>query len=112
MIVGLQIILTFFTLFMIYVLFIHWKKKEISLVTLGIWGMIWLVFLVMVIFPGFFETSIISRYFVRLMDFGTVMSLIVLCFLTVENNVKIKKLEDEIEKLVRDKAIKNVNRRK
>jgi len=108
---GLQLLLTFFTFFMIYVLFFHWKRKEITLVTFSVWGGIWLIFILMVIFPDFFRTSIISNYFVRLMDFGMVAALVVLTYLTVENNIKIKKLEKEIETLVRELAVRSIKRK-
>lgn len=100
-IIGVQLILLFFSFFMIYVLFLHWKKKNIGNVTFGVWLVIWLVFIIMTLIPQILEKSILKIFFVRAMDFGMIIAFMILTYLTIENNINIKKTENKIEKVVR-----------
>lgn len=100
-IIGVQLILCFFALFMVYVLFLHWKKKNISNRFFGLWLLIWGVFVFFTFFPKTLEPLIKELFIIRVMDFGVMGSLMVLTFVTIENNIKIKEMEGQIEKLVR-----------
>ncbi|MDP4009645.1 MAG: DUF2304 domain-containing protein [Candidatus Shapirobacteria bacterium] len=104
-ILGVQLILLCFAFFMIYVLFLHWKKKEISSFSFSVWIFIWTVFVLIAIFPKTLETLILKQFFVRVMDFGMIVAFIILTYLTFENNVKIKKYEKQTEKLIRILAV-------
>lgn len=100
-IIGVQLILLFFAFFMIYVLFIHWKKKEISNMTLEVWIIIWVTFIILTLTPVILEKSILKLFFVRVMDFGMIVAFMILTYLTIENNIYLKKTENKIEKVVR-----------
>lgn len=106
-IIFVQLILLGFSIFMVYRLFLHWKKNDISISTFIVWMFIWLVFILITIFPRVFELFLFKPFFVRVMDFGMIAAFVVLTYLTFENNVKIKKYEREVEKLIRLIAIKN-----
>lgn len=47
-------------------------------------------------------------FIVRVMDLGMIGSFMILTYVTIENNIKIKNLEDKIEKLVRKLSIKKI----
>ena len=106
-IIGVQLILLAFGFFMVYVLYLHWQKKNISNKMFGIWEAVWLVFIFFSLFPKFLEPVIRDLFIVRVMDLGMIVAFMVLTYVTVENNIKIKKYEDQIEKLVRGIAVKN-----
>ena len=109
-IIGVQLILIFFALVMIYKHFLHWKKNEISKLTYYFWIISWIGLITITVFPRFFERLLIKPFFVRVMDFGMVGAFMVLTYLTYENNVRIKKYDKQLEKLVRKLAIKNCKR--
>ena len=105
-IIGVQLILIFFGLFMIYVLFLHWKKKNITNKMFGIWCLIWGIFIFFSIFPTLLAPLLVELFIVRVMDLGMIAAFMILTYVTIENNIKIKKYEEELEKLVRQLAIK------
>ncbi|HPJ17019.1 MAG TPA: DUF2304 domain-containing protein [Candidatus Woesebacteria bacterium] len=106
-ILGVQLILIFFGLFMVYVLFLHWKKKNISNKMFGVWSLIWFGFVFFSIFPTLLSPLLSELFIVRVMDLGMIIAFMILTFVTIENNIKIKKYEEELEKLIRKLAIKN-----
>lgn len=67
----------------------------------GIWLFIWGVFILFAFFPTLLAPIIEDLFIVRVMDLAMIVAFMVLTYVTVENNIKIKKLNEEIEKLVR-----------
>jgi hypothetical protein len=96
-----QLILLAFALFMVYVLFLHLKKRNITPIMFGAWILIWLIFTLLVVFPRLLEPFINNVFMVKVMDLIMVLAFMVLTYVTVENNIKIKKFEEKIEVLVR-----------
>ena len=105
-ILGVQLILIAFACFMVYVLYLHWRKKNISNKMFGAWLMIWLVFILFAFFPTLLAPVIKDLFIVRVMDLGMIGAFMVLTYITVENNIKIKKYEDQLEEVVRKMSIK------
>lgn len=105
-IIGVQLILVAFALFMVYILYLHWRKNNVSNKMFGVWGLIWLVFGVFSLFPMILAPLIKELFIVRVMDLGMIVAFMILTYVTIENNIKIKKYEDDIEKLVRKKTLK------
>ena len=103
---GVQLILLGFALFMVYVLYLHWKKKEISHLMFGAWIVIWGVFTTLVLFPKILEPFLHNVFVVTVMDFLMVVAFMVLTYVTVENNIKIRNYEEKIERVVRKMAQK------
>jgi hypothetical protein len=106
-IIYLQIFLLCFALFMIYSLFLHWKKRNISKKIFVFWMMIFLVFIFITLFPNLLEPLLKELFIVRVMDLGMIGTFMILTYITVENNIKIKKIEKQMEKLVRKIAVKS-----
>lgn len=105
-ILGVQLILIAFACFMVYVLYLHWRKKNVSNKMFGVWCFIWLVFIVFAFFPTLLAPIIKDLFIVRVMDLGMLGAFMILTYVTVENNIKIKKQNEQIEKLVRSLATK------
>lgn len=108
-IINLQIILFGFAILMMYSLFLHWKKKNISLIMFVFWLIIFCVFILIIIFPKILEPLIKELFIVRVMDLGMIVAFMILTYVSIENNIKIKKTEEQIEKLIRSMAIKKTN---
>lgn len=100
-IITLQIVLFGFALFMVYSLFLHWKKKNISNNIFFGWVSIWFVFCFFTFFPKILEPLLKELFVVRVMDLGMIVAFMILSYITIENNIKIKKMEEQFEKLVR-----------
>lgn len=111
-IIGVQLILCFFALFMVYALFLHWKKKNISNRFFVLWLLIWIIFVFFTFFPKILEPLIMELFIVRVMDLGMIVAFMILTYVSINNNVKIDKYEKELEKLVRKMAILNYKKKK
>ncbi len=105
-IIGVQLVLVAFGFFMMYVLFLHFNKKDIRKKTFLVWMGIWSIFVLVALFPQTLEPLLINLFIVRVMDLGMIIAFMILSYLTFENNVRIKKHEEQIEKLVRKISIK------
>ena len=109
-IITLQIVLLAFAIFMGYSLFLHWKKKDISNNLFLFWIFIFLVFVFIAIFPKILEPLLKELFIVRVMDLGMIGTFMILTYITIENNIKIKKMETQIEKLVRKISVKKIKK--
>lgn len=107
-IISLQIVLLGFALFMVYSLFLHWKKRNISNRLFIFWLVIFSVFVFITFFPKLIEPLLKELFIVRIMDLGMIGTFMILTYVTIENNIKIRKLEDTIERLVRKISIKKL----
>lgn len=111
-IITLQLVLLAFALLMIYSLFLHWKKKNISDKFFFGWLLVFGVFMFLAMFPKILEPLLKELFIVRVMDLGMIGTFMILTYVTIENNIKIKNLEDKMEKLVRKIAVKNIKNKK
>lgn len=107
-IITLQLILIAFALLMTYSLFLHWKKKNISNNFFVSWLVIFIVFVFLSLFPKSLEPLMEELFIVRVMDLGMIGTFMILTYVTIENNIKIKNLEIKIEKMARKIAIKRI----
>jgi len=105
-ITELQILLLGFVLLMMYSLFLHWKKHEISKIVFYTWGIVFAVFVSLTIFPNFLEPFLKELFIVRVMDLAIIGTFMILTYIAIENNIKIKILEKNIEKIIKNLAIK------
>ncbi len=105
-IITLQLVLLAFALFMVYSLFLHWKKRNISDKFFFGWLMIFILFILLAIFPKVLEPLLKELFIVRVMDLGMIGTFMILTYITIENNIKIKNLESKIEKIVRKFSVK------
>lgn len=111
-IITLQLILFGFALFMVYSLFLHWKKKNISNRVFVFWVVVFSLFVFITFFPKLTEPLLKELFIVRIMDLGMIGTFMILTFITIENNIKIKKMEERQEKIIRNLAIKQTNIKK
>jgi hypothetical protein len=111
-IITLQLVLIAFALLMTYSLFLHWKKKNISNKFFFSWLVIFGIFVFLSLFPKLLEPLLKELFIVRIMDLGMIGTFMILTYVTIENNIKIKNLEDKIERLVRKITVKKVKSEK
>lgn len=100
-IITMQLVLIAFALLMTYSLFLHWKKKSITNKFFFSWLVVFGVFVFLSLFPKLLEPLLKELFIVRMMDLGMIGTFMILTYVTIENNIKIKKMELMVEKLVR-----------
>jgi hypothetical protein len=92
-----QVIATLFALFMMYVVRIHGQKKTLGPIELSVWYSVWIVFIIISIFPNLLLGIVGVLHFSRVFDLLLVMALMVLTvviFLSYfAQKAAIKKLE-------------------
>jgi hypothetical protein len=110
MIIGLQIIALLFSFSMVYFALLHYKRGELNGLEIGSWLMMWIVAIVIVIFPellqGFARTFLVTRVF----DLMVIGGFILVISLVGSAYVRTKKLEKKLEDLVRREALKNTKK--
>lgn len=107
MMFGIQFIVIIFALLMIYITFLHFKKRELSIVESLFFGMIWVGALVFMLIPQ--TTNFILQTFkiYRLLDLATVVGFMALVIISYSNFFEIRRLKKKIEQIVRQQALKN-----
>ena len=109
--IGIQIISLMFAGFMLYVVFTHYKRGNVSRSEFLTWCVIWLVFIYFALFPKILDPVLSKLFVTRAMDLLMIVAFMVLAYLGFQNHVGIRSLQREFEQLVRTKAIKNVQKK-
>ena len=107
-ILGIQILGVFFALFMVYLTFLHQKRKEFSLQEYLFWMITWIIFLLLVIFPtslDFLIKGVLDLN--RRMDFFIIAGFIFVIGVIFHTYTNVKKTQKKVEKLVRKIALDN-----
>lgn len=106
--IYLQILLTIFIVFILFKLFLQKQKSQISLMSFLIWVLLWLVVLVVFWLPD--STSYLAAWLGigRGADLAVYISIVVIFYMIFRIFVRLNTIDENITKLVRDEAIKNV----
>ncbi len=107
MILGLQITGFTFALLMIYMSIVHYKKGNLTGMEIASWLIIWILVIFAVIFPEVLRTYAQTLAVSRLFDLLVVGAFILVIFMVSSVYIKTKSIEEKVEKMVRDQAIKN-----
>lgn len=111
-ILGVQIIAILFAIFMIYVAFLHFKRKDINGPEVFFWTALWLGFIMVALFPKILESVSQLLFFARIMDLLMIIAFMILAFLGFQNWIANRRMERKIEELVRRQALKNLEKKK
>lgn len=112
MIIGLQLIAVIFALLMIYFALVNYKRKEINKTEMFIWSSIWIVVIMIVIFPEVLRQFSSAFLITRLFDLLIVGGFILIIAMTAKTYVTTRKLEKKLEDFVRKEALKDVKKKK
>ena len=107
-----QIFAVCFALFMLYVVSIHFRKKTLDLVTTSFWASIWVIFIVISIFPNLLLGVTGALNFSRVFDLLVVIAFVILSTVVFFNYFRLKELEHKLEKYVREEALRSAKRKK
>jgi len=106
MIIGLQITGILFALFMIYFAILHYKKGQLNGMEISSWITIWVLVILIVIFPEVVRVYALSFAISRVLDLLIGGAFIVIFIMVASAYVKVNKVEKKLEDLVRKLALK------
>jgi hypothetical protein len=107
MIFGVQFIAIVFSLLMLYITYLHFKKGELSLIEEIIFSIIWIVAIVLMIFPESANFILKTFHIYRLLDLATIIGFIFLVAISFKNYLELKNLRKKIEKIVRNYSLQS-----
>ena len=108
---GIQILSVVFIAIMLYVIRIHYVKHNLPKVEAVLWAFGLLILgIVVSIKPS---ADFVRNLFAvtRLLDVLVIIALMGTFILLIENRIEINKLRQKLERVLRDKAIKEVDRK-
>ena len=112
-ILGIQILGALFSLVMIYLSFLHYKRKEYAIESFFFWLILWLGFLFMVVYPTSMDFLIRDVLkFGRRLDFFIVLGFIFIIALMYYNHLIVNSTKRKVEKIIRRIALENARRDK
>lgn len=106
MIIGLQIIAILFSLSMIYFSLHSYKRGELAAMEVSSWIVMWVLTIVVVIFPELLRTFASTFLVTRVFDLMVIGGFILVIGIVASAYVRTKKLEKKLEELVRHEALK------
>ncbi len=106
MILGIQLLGVIFGLFMLYLTFLHFKRKEFTINETGFWSVVWIVFLIVTLIPRILDPILESLNIARTMDFFIILGFMFLIFTNFYTYGVVRKTQKKVERVVREVAIK------
>lgn len=101
-----QTISFLFAAFMMYVVTVHYRKKLFSAAEFSAWISMWLVFIIISLFPNLLLGIVTVLHFDRVFDLLLVLAMMILTTILVMNYFSQKELKSQLVKYVRKDAIK------
>ncbi|HLC50261.1 MAG TPA: DUF2304 domain-containing protein [Candidatus Nanoarchaeia archaeon] len=105
-ILGIQIAGSLFGLFMIYYSFLNYKRKQFTAKEFIFWISLWVLFIVIALFPFILDPVVKSVGFLRALDLLTIIGFIFLIGAVFYTYTLTRKNQRQLEELVRIIAIK------
>lgn len=112
MILGLQITGIMFALLMIYFALLHYKKQHLSGIEIASWLLIWVLVILVVLFPDIVRVYAMSFAVSRVLDLLIAGAFIVMFVMVASAYVRVSELEKRLEDLVRKLALKENDKKK
>jgi hypothetical protein len=111
MVLGIQIAGSLFALFMIYYSFINFKKNDFTAKEFSFWFFVWLVFILISLFPNVLDPIVVSLNIARTLDLFIIAGVLVLLGVMFYTYDLTRKTQNKLETLVRKLAIEKKRRR-
>lgn len=111
MVLAVQIMGIGFGLFMLYLFFIHFKKRDITRLEFAAWLLIWVTFVFVSLKPNAADFIASSLDFSRTLDFFVFLGVIFVVFMTLFLYLKMRASSTRLERLVRKLAIEHARKK-
>lgn len=106
-----QIGASLFAIFMMYVVTIHKNKTKLSPIEISFWYSMWVLFIVISLFPNLLLGITQTLKFQRVFDLLTVLALMVLTIIVVLSYFIQKENQKKLEEFVRKQAIHETSKK-
>ena len=104
----LSIIAIIFSLIMIYITQINYKKRYLNKLSYLLWIVVWTLIIFVSVRPTFIDDYFINNFKIDLFYILSVISIISLLILYYISLIKINILEKKINKLIRAESLKDI----
>lgn len=108
--ITLQFVGVLVALAAIHLTYLYYKRTNFTKKELFLWLTIWLTFLFVTLFPRVMSPIVGYLGLQRSMDFIMITAFVVIFALTFHNYVSNRKIMDKVEKLVRETALKDLEK--
>ncbi len=112
MVLGIQIVGVFFSLFMLYYTFLNFKRKEFGVKEFVFWLVMWIAFIVLALFPNIIDPIIERINIARKMDFFIIVGFFFVIGITTYTYTLVRKSQNKIEEVVTKLAIERAEKKK
>lgn len=99
---GIQLVGILFGLFMLYITFIFSKKKEFTSREWVIWSGLWVLFMILAIFPQLLDPVMVGLALARKMDFFISLGFMLFTVIIFYTYIIVRTNQKKIETLIRD----------
>ena len=104
----LSILCILFSILMIYITNINYKKKILKKLDYLIWNAVWLLIIFLSVRPKFIDEYIINNYQVDFFYIANILSILILIIIYFLSLIKIRILEKKIDTIIRAEALKKI----
>jgi len=105
MIIGIQLLGGLFGLFMLYLTYIRRKRKEFTVKEYAFWGVFWIVFVLISIFPNWLDPVVVSLSLYRTMDLFVILGFMFLIGALFYTYSIVRRVQKKLEDVVRNVAL-------
>ena len=105
MVLGIQIVGFLFGLFIMYLTFLNYKRKEFTTKEFIFWIILWVIFVALTLFPFLLDHIVKSFGFFRALDVLIVSGFLFLITAVFYTYTVVRRTQRQIEKVVREIAI-------
>ena len=104
----LSIISILFSILMIYITNINYKKKILKKLDYIIWNAVWLLIIFLSVRPKFIDEYIINNYQVDFFYIANILSILTLIIIYFLSLIQIRILEKKINTIIRAESLKKI----
>ena len=104
----LSVLSILFSILMIYITNINYKKKILKKLDYLIWNSVWLLIIFLSVRPKFIDEYIINNYQVDFFYIANILSILILIIIYFLSLIKIRILEKKIDTIIRAESLKKI----
>mgnify|MGYP001584907129 CR=1 FL=1 len=104
--IGIQIVGTLFSIFMMYYMFLHFKRKEFTAKEFIFWIVFWGSFIMLILFPQILDPLLIQVGIARALDFFIIVGFLFLISISIYTYTIVRKNQRKVEEIVREIAMR------
>ena len=104
----LSVLSILFSILMIYITNINYKKKILKKLDYIIWNAVWLLIIFLSVRPKFIDEYIINNYQVDFFYIANILSILTLIIIYFLSLIQIRILEKKIDTIIRAESLKKI----